>query len=252
MYKNIVHGKKAVFFDLDGTIINSAEYWQTAFNNVARSLNIPTISSYVIHFGSSLGNALRRSLDGAITKPEKSFEEILSMINDEYLRIFAENPLEPRDGFWDLVYELKEEKKLKLALVSNSIKRVVLGVFESMGVDLVLFDLVITGDEVKKRKPNPEIYNTAAKKLGVHKKDVLVFEDSVTGMTSAVKAGMDVIVIWTGVVRADLYSNKYRLLLPDFLGLAGKLDTTYREFLEKRLNDYNKENSPQEAAPTLN
>ena len=58
-----------------------------------------------------------------------------------------------------------------------------------------LFDVVITGDDVKKHKPNPESYRLAAVKLGVSSSDCIVFEDASLGVFSAQAFGAEVIVV---------------------------------------------------------
>ena len=57
------------------------------------------------------------------------------------------------------------------------------------------FDYVLCGDEVTKRKPNPEIYETVLKKMGVTNKNALVLEDSVVGVEAAYRAGIDCIQV---------------------------------------------------------
>ncbi|XVF17284.1 hypothetical protein REPUB_Repub10bG0106500 [Reevesia pubescens] len=54
-----------------------------------------------------------------------------------------------------------------------------------------------TGDDVKEKKPDPLIYMTAAKRLGVSEKDCLLVEDSVIGLQAATKAGMSCVITYT-------------------------------------------------------
>lgn len=235
MYKTIIEGKQAVFFDLDGTIIDSALYWQRAFNNVARRHGLKGVHSSVVHRGLSTENAAKLAVDHAETKPEKSPELIAQEVDEEYLRIFKEAPLVERDGFWDLVFELKENKKLPVAIVSNSRRNVVDTVFDAMDVNPEGFDLIITRDDVKHGKPHPEIYRKAARELKVSARKTLVFEDSLTGMEAANKAGAEVIIVWSGVVPAPEYKAKSKLLISDFKELSGRLDHSYREYAEHLL-----------------
>jgi beta-phosphoglucomutase family hydrolase len=60
-----------------------------------------------------------------------------------------------------------------------------------------LFATVVTGDEVARGKPDPEMFLTAAERLGVEPASCLVFEDSRAGVEAAIRAGMRVVVLAT-------------------------------------------------------
>lgn len=57
------------------------------------------------------------------------------------------------------------------------------------------FDIRVNGNDVKKSKPNPDLYLLAAEKLGVKPKECVVIEDSVTGIHAAKNAGMFCIAV---------------------------------------------------------
>ena len=65
-----------------------------------------------------------------------------------------------------------------------------------------IFDLILSNDEVKEKKPSPEIYLKVLEKLNVKKEDCLVVEDSIEGVTSAKLAGIEVLNI------PDFYSKE--------------------------------------------
>ena len=68
------------------------------------------------------------------------------------------------------------------------------------------FDVLVSADEVKKSKPDPETWLLCADRLGLPPKDCLVFEDSPKGVDAALRAGMDCIVILTMHQREDFKS----------------------------------------------
>ena len=67
---------------------------------------------------------------------------------------------------------------MKLGLTTNTKKDTAMKILEKVGADKDVFDFMLFGSDVKKLKPNPEIYIAAAKKLNMHAKDILVFENS--------------------------------------------------------------------------
>lgn len=233
MYKKYFDGKKGVFFDLDGTIIDSIPYWKDAFMKVLEELDyLEEARDAFVERGSYVTEiwGYIKSLPGVnIDLPLK---ELTKKTYDEYLKLFNEFPVEPREGFWPLVGELKE-KGFKLALVSNSDMEIVDPVVTGLNIKEDIFDLIMTGDQVKKRKPHPALYKRALRKLKLKPKEVLVFEDSVAGSTAAKKAGLETIAIWDVDVLERDYPKNVKEFLPDFSSFPGNLETTYLEHAQK-------------------
>ena len=95
-------------------------------------------------------------------------------------------------GALELLAECKAND-LKFGLVTASGGRLMNVVLRSFPADI--FDVVISGDDVKKSKPDPEPYLMAAERLSVDIKRSLVIEDSVTGVTAGLASGAQVIGI---------------------------------------------------------
>ena len=67
-------------------------------------------------------------------------------------------------------------------------------------------DIIIAGDDVNNKKPDPEIYNTAAERLGLPKTACVVVEDSIVGLRAAKAAGMKCVITYTEqTVAEDFY-----------------------------------------------
>ncbi|OGC46207.1 hypothetical protein A2V49_04425 [candidate division WWE3 bacterium RBG_19FT_COMBO_34_6] len=234
MYKDYILGKKAVLFDLDGTIVDNLHYWEEAVTNVAGTLDIGSSpNSKLVYKGVCLTEIWKDFITESKVKNSKSLEDLVKETKDAYLKIIStEESIEPRYGFWSLLREFKD-KKFLVGLVSNSSKDVVDIMLNKLDIKYELFDVVVTGDEVKNKKPHPEIYLTAAKKLKTNPKEILVFEDSVIGAISANKAGMDLIVIWSGQFPEYDYPEKTLTFLDDFHSLPGNLDQTFMEYFKQ-------------------
>jgi HAD superfamily hydrolase (TIGR01509 family) len=85
------------------------------------------------------------------------------------------------------------EAGLKLAVTTTSNEKAAKAVTENVLSD-IKFDLVIAGDMVSKKKPDPEIYNMALEKLGLNPDEAFVVEDSKNGLAAAKAAGLKTIV----------------------------------------------------------
>ena len=81
--------------------------------------------------------------------------------------------------------------------------------------------MIIAGDDVSNKKPNPEIYNVAAERLGLAKEQCVVVEDSMVGLRAAKAAGMRCVITYTDQTAAeDFYGAGADAKMLDF-GAAG-------------------------------
>jgi HAD superfamily hydrolase (TIGR01509 family) len=102
-------------------------------------------------------------------------------------------PAAPMRGVRELLVQLREAG-VAAAIASSAPARWVVGAVDRLGIR-PLFDAVVTGDEVARRKPAPDVYLEAARRLGVDPARSVAIEDSEPGITAACAAGMKVIAI---------------------------------------------------------
>lgn len=240
MYKRLFENKKAVTFDLDGTLLKTEPLWNQAFQNIINTLDTAVFYSELPDSISVL-DKWHYILDYYHVKTPFKAEELADHTNKEYLSILENSDLEVTEGFWSLGAELKVDKGYKLGLVTNTVRNVTNVILEQFNFGET-FDVVVCGDEVKKAKPHPDIYNKAAHDLGIKKSMLLAFEDSITGSLSSTKAGIDTLVIWDEETPHSKFPEKVIDFFPDFRTFPGNLDSTienhwteYSEFLEKQL-----------------
>ena len=242
MYKNFIEGKKAAFFDLDDTLVETAPYWVMAFARVLSGIDKSVDALEVYEPGEPVSDQWKRILLESDIKTQLSVTELTQQTYNQFTQIIKGYDLVMKEGFWPLAFELKIEKEFKLACVTNSTKDTTWQILNKINADKT-FDLVLCGDEVKRPKPAPDIYLTAARKLRVKSSQVLVFEDSVSGSKAAAKAKMDMLIVWDGVTEQSKFKGHIFAFLPNFNNLAGNLDKTYMEALEdaaKRKEEFEK------------
>ena len=240
MYKRLFEKKKAVTFDLDGTLLNTEPLWEQAFKNIIGTLE--TFVDYsALPTGTSVTDKWHYIMDTyEINTPFKA-AELADHTNTEYLNILDASDLEVTDGFWGLGVELKVDKGFKLGLVTNTVRSVTEVTLERVGFGDT-FDMIVCGEEVKRGKPYPDIYNKAVENLGLKKSEILAFEDSITGSLASTQAGIDTLVIWDEVTPHEKFPNKVIDFFPNFNSFPGNLDTVladhwneYSKYLEKQL-----------------
>lgn len=181
---------RALLFDLDGTLAETD------------SLHLPTWAAVLKPHGIEVDEELYRARisgrsNATIAKdlvPSLTTEEIQS-IADAKEEDFRERAvdLEPLPGLVDFI-ESANERGLKTALVTNAPKKNVVAILAALGLD-GYFDLVVVADEVGAGKPDPAPYRVAVERLGIVPDDALAFEDSPSGITSAVGAGVPTVGI---------------------------------------------------------
>ena len=101
--------------------------------------------------------------------------------------------MKPMPGFSALSQELISAN-LRLGIASASPRSWVEDVLDRINV-LHLFSVIVTGDDVKRGKPEPDSYLLAAERFGLPPEQCLALEDSFNGLTSAKGAGMPCIAV---------------------------------------------------------
>jgi len=209
---------KAVIFDLDGVIVDTAKYHYLAWSNLAKELGFTfTKEDNELLKGVSRVRSLEILLGiGNITLSKDDFDSYASKKNDEYLNLI--NELTPSDilpGVKDFISNLKDNGYL-ISLGSASKNAVFilnhLGLTDS-------FDSIVDGTHVSKAKPDPEVFLTAANNLKVPPAECVVFEDAVAGIEAGKNAGMRVIGVGEEEVlnSADLVISTFEKLSLDCL-----------------------------------
>ena len=186
---------KAFIFDLDGTLINSEKYHADGFTYAVETLSgyqlTPAERREVFETDANVFTPILSARHGLNLDPEA----VLFHKREHVERHFATEFLPGAEAFIE-----KWRSCMRMALASNShrlfVKRALV---EARLIDV--FDSVVTADDVTCRKPDPEMYKLTLKNLGLTPEDVMVFEDSPSGVTAAQAAGCPVVMIDNGAGR---------------------------------------------------
>jgi HAD superfamily hydrolase (TIGR01509 family) len=99
-------------------------------------------------------------------------------------------------GVHDFIQQC-QNKGLKMAIASSADQVKILINLREIGLDANLFQAIVNGQDVERKKPFPDIYILAAKKLGLNPADCLVVEDAVSGVSAAMSAGAKCLALTT-------------------------------------------------------
>ena len=109
--------------------------------------------------------------------------------------------------------------QIPCAIATSAIPENVSPVLTTLGLADV-FPVRVTAADIRRGKPDPEVYATAAARLGVSAAACVVFEDAVTGVEAARRAGMAVIGVTTAHPAGELLEAGAARAVPDFRGLT--------------------------------
>lgn len=110
-----------------------------------------------------------------------------------YLEQLKTDGVPAKPGLYELLNFFKDSG-IKIALATSTSRETATLNLKSIGV-LEYFDALVCGNDVTNGKPHPEIFLTAAKRLGLDPKDCAAYEDSLTGIESAYAAGMITVMV---------------------------------------------------------
>ena len=182
---------RAVIFDLDGILADSEPWW----NEIDSKL----LAEYgVIYRGEYHREVLGVSYRLAVEFYKKAFglsasiEELMRRRGEIATEFFAN-----RVGLFPSTKRTLErlrDMKVRLAIATSSVSASARPFLDRHGLT-PFFDGIVTGDEIERGKPDPDIYLRAAKKLGIGADACLVIEDALSGITAGKAAGMRVAAI---------------------------------------------------------
>ncbi|XP_043713604.1 haloacid dehalogenase-like hydrolase domain-containing protein At4g39970 isoform X2 [Telopea speciosissima] len=226
---------QALIFDCDGVILESEHLHREAYNDAFAHFNVrcPSSASETLNWDLEFYDVLQNQIGGGKPKMRWYFKEngwpsssifetppendadrakLIDAIQDwkteRYKEIIKSGTVEPRPGVIRLMDEAKAAG-IKLAVCSAATKGSVILCLENLiGIDRFNgLDCFLAGDDVKEKKPDPSIYLTASKILGVQVTNCLVVEDSVIGLQAATKAGMSCVVTYTSSTANQEFSD---------------------------------------------
>lgn len=178
---------KAVIFDMDGVIIDSEpihyESDQLTLKHFGIEISHEELNQYVGVSNPVMWAELKEKYNLSAT-----LEQLLEKQSYFKKVLIGNKKLEPITGIPGLLAEIKDTGA-GIGLASSSNRDFIEMILNNLRI-IDFFDVIISGDDVKKSKPEPDIFLKAAEKLKVNPKNCLVIEDSQHGVKAAILAGM--------------------------------------------------------------
>ena len=212
---------QALLFDLDGTLAETDSLHLPTWVDVLRPHGIEVDEAFYKEniSGRSTGEIVRELLPDL---PKDEGREIGDAKEANFRERAGE--LEPLPGLLDFLRKATE-RALKTALVTNAPEENVEAILLALELG-EYFDELVLSDEVGRVKPDPEPYRVTLDRLGVSPEEAVAFEDSTSGISSAVGAGVPTVGIASTQDPETLRRAGVFMVVEDFT------DPELHEFLE--------------------
>lgn len=227
-----------LLFDCDGVLVETEELHRLAYNAAFAKFDV-RIGGVRVDWSVEYYDKLQNTVGGGKPKMRWHFtqngqpdsaEDVDALIDDlqdyktQRYKELVETA-EARPGILDLLDSAIDEPRLAVGICSASTREGFEKVVDCLvGPErLSRLDIILAGDDVKRKKPDPEIYTLAATRLGIDPANCVVIEDSLVGLKAAKAAQMRCVITYTASTHAvDFYEEGADAKLPDF----GRSDAT--------------------------
>lgn len=176
---------KAAIFDVDGVILDSLIVWNDLGERYLRAMNIEPekdINSVLFSMSMEQGAMYLKSHYGLDISERQIMLDVQNMVQDFYY-----NQVQLKKGA-KRVLDFLLENNIPMAVATSSQRTHIEKAFARLGI-IDYFDVILTTSEVGQSKYFPDIYEAAARAMNAKNEQILVFEDSLYALKTAVKAG---------------------------------------------------------------
>ncbi len=214
---------RGVIFDMDGLMLDTEKLLARFWMQVAREAGFPMELEHVLGIRSLAAVYAKPKLQG-IFGESFNYEVIRARRRELTAAHLASHGIETKAGLHELLSYLKESGR-KIAVATATDRARTDDYLTQAGVH-GYFDVFVCGDMVRKGKPDPEIYLTACRELGLAPEECMALEDSPNGIRSAHAAGCRAVMV------PDLSAPDEELLplltacVPDLAQVIGLLNET--------------------------
>jgi beta-phosphoglucomutase len=181
---------KAIIFDMDGLLIDSeTTVWPKSISEFLLSKGISN-SKEAIRKARGSGHRVTIGIFKKDLGLKGDDEELVSEMRSYFFKNFLQNPV-LIDGVEEFLKMINEKEYLLAIATGSGPRNEVIELLSELRIK-DYFEEIVTGDEITKGKPDPQIYLVTAKKLGINPVECLALEDAANGVLAGKAAGMRV------------------------------------------------------------
>lgn len=183
---------KTVIFDFDGVIVDSEQVVKSGWQYASEQMNLGPMEDLFLQCVGTNHLYMEQFLKKQFGN-DFSYEEMRKYTR-KYFREYTETyGLPVKKGVRELMTYLKEQD-YQIGLASSSTLGYIVDGLKNAGL-IDFFKVIVSGETLKRGKPEPDIYLMACEKIGVKPEEAYAIEDSYNGIRSASRAGMKAIMV---------------------------------------------------------
>ncbi|MEJ2249966.1 MAG: HAD family phosphatase [Candidatus Lokiarchaeota archaeon] len=180
-----------MIFDMDGVLADTSSAHFKSWKMIAKKLGVDFSKQFFSKtFGQRNDSTIRKLVKGNISSDKI---EYWGKLKEKYYRDLIKDEIEPLPGVISLIKSLKNHK-FKLAVGSSGPKENVDLLLDSLKIK-DFFDIIVTAEDVKEGKPNPEVFLTVSKNIQIRPEKCIVIEDAPVGIEASKRAKMKTIAL---------------------------------------------------------
>ena len=179
---------KLAIFDMDGTLFNTNNINYHAYKEALDKYNVSIDYEYYCNYCN--GRSYKVFVPPLVNNDIEKIEDIHKIKKNAYSKYL--DKVKVNEHLFNIIDKLKEN--YKIALVTTASKKNTYEILEYTN-KINLFDLILTSDDIKNPKPDPEGFLLAMDKYGVKPEDCIIFEDSSVGIEAAKKTKSNIFKI---------------------------------------------------------
>lgn len=200
---------KAVLFDMDGVLIDTEKLILEAAIEGLKQFGVNAVPD---DFTPYIGGGETRYLGGPASKYGVEFvPEMKTVVYAIYADLLKQHPDAVYDGVFDVLQYVKSRYRAAVCSAADLPK--VCHNLDAIGITPEFFNALVTGSDVTRQKPNPDIFLKGAELLGIKPENCVVIEDSINGIKAAKAAGAGSVGVTTSFDRETLA----REAAPDYI-----------------------------------
>lgn len=207
----------AVLFDMDGVLVDNTNFHINAWLQFSQRHGRPiTKEQYLENINGRVSADAMAYMFGRTV----STDELVEFTEEKegiYRELYSQH-LRPTTGLISFLDALKAEN-VRLAVGTSAPASNVLFTLDGLSIRSY-FNAIVDSGMIRHGKPNPEIYLTAADRVGIDPARCVVFEDALAGIEAGMRAGMTVIALATTHTHDELKNSGAALIVDDFTGLT--------------------------------
>jgi HAD superfamily hydrolase (TIGR01509 family) len=194
---------KAVLFDMDGVLIDAKDWHYEALNEALGLFGLEISRYDHLHTFDGLPTKVKLKMLAEQYYLPEQLHSFINQVKQQHTIMKVNERCHPMFEHEYALSRLHSEG-YKIAVCSNSIRNTIESMMDKSALTQYL-DLIVSNEDVKKAKPDPEMYTTAINKFGLKPDECLVVEDNINGVEAGLASGAFVLKVET--VHDVNYSN---------------------------------------------